>query len=73
MPGESPDVQELAQQFRIDDETFLFGQRFLQPWDAIARVLFDEPTQHWTQRLVLLRQAFLWLLTLVIGLRGFCP
>ena len=68
MPGESPDAQELAQQFRIDDEAFLLGQRFLQTRHAVAGVLFDEPTQHRAQRLVLLRQAFLRLLTLVKGL-----
>ena len=68
MPGESPDAQELAQQFRIDDEAFLLGQRFLQTRHAVAGVLFDEPTQHRALRLVLLRQAFLRLLTLVKGL-----
>lgn len=65
----SPHKREpLAQQFRVDEETFLLGQCFLQPWDAIAGVLFDEPTQHRTQRLVFLRQAFLRLLALIIAL-----
>ena len=49
-------------------QVFLLGQRLLETRHAVAGVLFDEPTQHWTQRLVFLRQAFLRLLAVVIAL-----
>jgi len=65
----SPHTREpLAQQFRVDEETFLLGQRFLQTRHAIAGMLFDQPTQYRTQRLVFLTQALVWLLAVVIGL-----
>ena len=67
LPAQSPHAQQLASQFRIDDQAFLLGQRFLQTWHAITGMLFDEPTQHRTQCLVFLASSLLRFLTVVIG------
>jgi hypothetical protein len=39
------------------------NQRFLQTRHAVGGVLFDEPIQHWTQRLVFL---LCWLLSISV-------
>ena len=55
LPVESPQAQELAQQFRIDDAAFLLGQRLFQTRQAIAWMPLNEPIQHRSQGVIFLR------------------